>query len=148
MGTTLTALHLDDTAGRYVIAHVGDSRAYRIREESLEQLTEDHSERNELKKLGVSEDQLREARPHIISRSVGTARTVEADIFRGELRTGDIFLLCTDGVTDVLSDDEIQRIILKPTNLEKAYQELMAQVQKRHGADDATALLVRTRQSI
>ncbi|HEX5038435.1 MAG TPA: PP2C family serine/threonine-protein phosphatase [bacterium] len=143
MGTTLLALHLDETAGRYSIAHVGDSRAYRIREKRMEQLTEDHSLRNEAKNMGAPEAQWSLVPKSIITRSIGTFETVRVDTLSGELQPEDVFLLCTDGLTDALRNDAILGVILAHQDLQEACRELIRRANEGGGPDNITAVLVR-----
>lgn len=143
MGTTLLALHLDEAAGRYYIANVGDSRAYRIREKRLEQLTEDHSLRNEAKNMGALEAQWSRIPKSIITRSIGAFETVRVDTLTGELQPDDVFLLCTDGLTDALRDDAILGAILAHQDLHDACRELIRRANEGGGPDNITAVLVR-----
>ena len=110
MGTTLSSLWIPWQDKKVAwIAHIGDSRIYRFREGTLTQLTEDHSPVFRLYKEGsISKDQLRmHPQKNLIERSLGLATHVNCDIFKIEVMPGDIFLLCTDGLSDCLSDEEI-----------------------------------------
>jgi PPM family protein phosphatase len=111
MGSTLTALTLPDN--RYFLAQVGDSRAYLYRNKALSQLSRDHSLVWPLYEKGLltKEDISRHPQKNLITRSVGTHPEVETDQQSGSLLEGDVFLLCSDGLTDVLSDKEIQQIL-------------------------------------
>ncbi len=112
MGTTLVAAYLDgDTL---VIAHVGDSRAYRLRDGELTRLTEDHSLVGELVRSGrLTED---EARGHpqrsVITRALGIESLVKVDIWNYPLQTGDVILLCSDGLTDMISEGQVRSALL------------------------------------
>src|ERR687885_1713885 len=107
MGTTMTVALVEDD--HVVIGHVGDSRAYRVRDGRLEQLTEDHSLVNELMKSGKLSREEADLHPQrsVITRAVGTDPDVDVDAFTVDASEGDIFLLCSDGLTDMVNDDEI-----------------------------------------
>lgn len=116
MGTTLTALALVPD-GRWRIGHVGDSRAYLFRDGELRQLTTDHSWVG--RKVAAGELTKEEARRHpmssVLERALGTSRRVEVDVEEGRARPGDLFLLCSDGLTDMLPDSEIGSILRDAT---------------------------------
>ena len=143
MGSTLTVLTFSDDC--YHIAQVGDSRAYLLRNGSLEQLTQDHSLVWPLYKSGMisKEDISRNPRKNLITRSIGTQPQVEADLQSGPVFEGDLFLLCSDGLTDVLSDSDIVRTLL---NGDKAPQDLaellIAAANAGGGPDNITAVIV------
>ncbi|HET8893864.1 MAG TPA: Stp1/IreP family PP2C-type Ser/Thr phosphatase [Gaiellaceae bacterium] len=107
MGTTMTVALVESDG--VVIGHVGDSRAYLVRDGGIEQITEDHSLVNELLKTGRLSSDEAEAHPQrsVITRAVGTDPDVDVDSFTIEAHAGDVFLLCSDGLTDMVSDDEI-----------------------------------------
>src|SRR5207302_7548049 len=107
MGTTMTVA-LVEQAG-VVIGHVGDSRAYLVRDGSIEQLTEDHSLVNELLKSGRLSPDEADTHPQrsVITRAVGTDPDVDVDSFVVDARAGDVFLLCSDGLTDMVDDEGI-----------------------------------------
>ncbi len=109
MGTTVTVALVDEESGTVAIGHVGDSRAYRIRGDRLEQLTADHSLVAELVRSGRLTPEQAADHPHrsVITRAVGTEPSVEVDTFTLEAVAGDLFLLCSDGLTDMVDDDEI-----------------------------------------
>lgn len=113
MGTTVTAALVDEQQGTIVIAHVGDSRAYRIRGGSLQQLTIDHSVVGELVRAGrlTEEEALDHPYRSAITRALGTEENVEVDTVTIALEPGDAYLLCSDGLTSMVRDDEILRIV-------------------------------------
>ena len=115
MGTTVTVAFVDAAAGPVVFGHVGDSRAYRLRGEALEQMTTDHSLVAELVRTGVLTPEEAERHPQrsAITRAVGTERAIDADVFIAVgAQLGDLYLLCSDGLTDMLADDEIAATLL------------------------------------
>ena len=141
MGTTLTAALV---AGQEVsIGHVGDSRAYRLRDGRLEQLTHDHSLVGDLVRSGRLSPE--EARSHpqrsVITRALGTDPDVDADTFTIEARPGDLFLLCSDGLTDKVNDGAILRTVERNRNdPERAARELVAEANR--GGGDANITVV------
>ena len=143
MGTTVSALALLPQGA--LLAHVGDSRAYRLRENRLQQLTFDHSLVWELRAAkGVSEDQVPEYVPrNIITRSLGPNPTVKVDL-EGPfpVRTGDTFLLCSDGLSGQVKDEEIGVVLryLPPTEAVRALVDL---ANLRGGPDNITVIVVR-----
>jgi len=142
MGSTLTVLTFSDD--RYYVAQVGDSRAYLLRNGRLTQLTQDHSLVWPLYKSGVitKDDISRNPRKNLITRSIGTQPEVEADLQNGEAMTGDLFLLCSDGLTDVLSDDEIARILSNGKgDPQKLTDLLVAAANMGGGPDNITTLI-------
>jgi len=143
MGTTIVALHLDELGGLFCAAHVGDSRIYRIRRGKIEQLTRDHSLINQLIDMGCTPEFAAQARRNIISRAVGLAEAVEADMQSGPIEAGDVFLLCSDGLTDVLYDEAILEVVLSHEEPEVACRELIQRANEGGGPDNITAVLVR-----
>ena len=112
MGTTFTVAVVDATSGTLAIGHVGDSRAYRLRGEHLEQLTADHSVVAELLRSGrlTPEDAERHPLRSAITRALGTEPVVDVDTLTVELALGDLYLLCSDGLTTMVGDEEILAI--------------------------------------
>lgn len=140
MGTTLTAMLVDED--QVVLAQIGDSRAYLYRGGVLRQCTHDHSVVAELVRMGsLSKD---EARAHpqrnLITRSLGTETHVEVDLFEIGRHKGDWWLLCSDGLTDLVSDVEMQDILYR-ASLEEAADALLALALARGGSDNVTLLL-------
>src|SRR5512132_2388189 len=111
MGTTITAALV--TGSSVAIGHVGDSRAYRLREGKLEQLTEDHSLVADLVRSGRLTPQEADAHPQrsVITRAVGTDPDVDVDAFTIEAEEGDVFLICSDGLSDMVEDEEILELV-------------------------------------
>jgi len=142
MGSTLTALAFTDS--RYYVVHVGDSRAYLFRNNSLVQLTEDHSLVWPLYKSGmIAKDEIsRNPRKNLITRSIGTQPQVDADLQNGSALEGDIFLLCSDGLTDVLSDDDISHILLNGGTNPQHLAELLVDAANLGGGPDNVTVVV------
>ena len=114
MGTVVTALLVDEAAGTIAVGHVGDSRAYRLRDERLEQVTADHSLVGELVRAGRLSTEEAEQHPHrsVITRAVGTEPSVDVETLTLEASPGDLYLVCSDGLTDIVRDEEIPELIL------------------------------------
>lgn len=143
MGTTLVALVTD--GGRAWMLNVGDSRGYRLRREQLEQITVDHSLVDEQVRLGRMQlaEALRSPLRNVITRALGTQPTVTPDVFPLEPEPGDLFLLCSDGLTRELSDDLMKSMLQLELPLEKLCSRLIEAANKAGGHDNITCLLVR-----
>lgn len=142
MGTTLTALLF--SGGRAIIAHVGDSRAYRLRKGVLRRLTEDHSVVAEQVKAGMlTPDQARTSvHRHVITRALGLGDNVSADLYNIDVRPGDMYLLCTDGLTEMVEDDEIRELLASPSPA-SAVKMLISAANRAGGVDNITAVAVK-----
>jgi len=143
MGTTATALAFLD-GGRYLIGQVGDSRAYLLRDASLRQLTKDHSYVQEQVDAGyLSPD---EARTHpysnVITRCVGANSDVSPDTYVGAARAGDLVLLASDGLTGMIDDPDLHRILVSSRDPAALADELIAEANRRGGLDNITVILV------
>jgi protein phosphatase len=140
MGTTVTAALMDGTHA--FIAHVGDSRCYLLREGKIYQVSEDHSLVNEQIKAGaISPEEARNSRfKNIITRSVGFERTVAVDLMGIELQPGDRFVVCCDGLSNLVEDPEILAIADGPS-LVGAAERLVALANERGGDDNITAII-------
>jgi serine/threonine protein phosphatase PrpC len=144
MGSTLTALTFDN--GCYYLAQVGDSRAYLFREQALVQLTRDHSLVWPLYESGIlSKDEIsRHPQKNLITRSIGTHPKVEPDIQSGAAFAGDTYLLCSDGLTDVLLDSDIEKILSSGGKDPSALIELLINAANAGGGpDNVTTVVVR-----
>ncbi|HZM18296.1 MAG TPA: Stp1/IreP family PP2C-type Ser/Thr phosphatase [Gaiellaceae bacterium] len=143
MGTTMTVALVED--GRVVFGHVGDSRGYLIREGSIEQLTDDHSLVAELVRSGRLTPEEAEAHPQrsVITRAVGTEPDVDVDTFTIEPEEGDLFLICSDGLTDMVDDGTIIEAIERHRDdLDEAANALVGAANRVGGEDNITVLLV------
>jgi serine/threonine protein phosphatase PrpC len=144
MGTTVTAALVHPDAGTVIIGHVGDSRAYLHRDDALEQLTTDHSLVVELVESGILTPEEAERHPQrsAITRAVGTEPTVEVDAFSVDTKPGDLYLVCSDGLTDMLSADEVEDVIQKTgADPSKTARALVAAANERGGEDNITVVL-------
>lgn len=142
MGTTIVAVLFEDRLDGAWIAHVGDSRLYRLRGSRVEQLTEDHSAVAELVRRGVITKEEAETHPrrNEILRSLGVLAEVEPSLARIDLREGDQVLLCSDGLSGVLSDDEIAGMLLQAEPTE-AVRGLVDSVNARGAPDNVTVVI-------
>jgi serine/threonine protein phosphatase PrpC len=140
MGTTLTMLVLRQN--RFIVAHIGDSRAYLWRNGDLLRLTADHSLVEELVRLGqiTVEEAEKHPQKNVLVRALGTSRRVEIDYQSCDLRPGDVFLLCTDGFSNLLSDEELTAQFRQPASWEDRIEGLRGLVHKRGAPDNYTAL--------
>jgi protein phosphatase len=144
MGTTMTVALVEDMT--VAIGHVGDSRAYLVRGEQMEQLTEDHSLVNELLKSGKLSEEEAQVHPQrsVITRAVGTDPDVDVDAFTIEAEEDDVFLLCSDGLTDMVEDEEILELVHEHRDdLEKAVKALVTAANRGGGDDNITAVAFR-----
>ncbi|MTI67594.1 MAG: Stp1/IreP family PP2C-type Ser/Thr phosphatase [Firmicutes bacterium] len=143
MGTTITMVYL--TKEEIFVGHVGDSRAYLLREKSLKQLTHDHSLVAELVRNGsiTEEEAINHPQKNIITRALGTDKDLKVDILSREIKEDDIIMLCTDGLTNMVSDKEITEIILKNKNIEKASKALTTTANRLGGSDNTTVMLIK-----
>jgi PPM family protein phosphatase len=142
MGSTLTILALQDD--RYYLAQVGDSRAYLLRDKSLSQLSRDHSVVWPLYESGVlSKDGIRKhPQKNLITRCIGTQPEVEADLSNDSSCAGDIFVLCSDGLTDVLTDGAIEKILLDTGNKPQEISRNLVQAANAGGGRDNITVVV------
>jgi serine/threonine protein phosphatase PrpC len=142
MGTTLTAAIVDFDREEVAIGHVGDSRAYRLRGPKLERLTQDHSLVEELRRKGQLTDQQAEEHPQrsIITRALGPEAEVEPDIYTEQARAGDVYLICSDGLTTMLGEERIKQILRSATSLEAAVRALVDEANRAGGRDNITAV--------
>jgi serine/threonine protein phosphatase PrpC len=143
MGTTLTAAYLDDD--HLAVAHVGDSRAYIFREGELGRLTQDHSLVEELVRQGkLTEEQAAEhPQRSIITRALGIEADVEVDTWSYHVRAGDVILLCSDGLTSMIGEEQIVGILDHESTLARAADDLIAAANDAGGRDNITVILFR-----
>jgi PPM family protein phosphatase len=144
MGTTVTVALVDAPGEQVVFGHVGDSRAYRLRGDELEQITTDHSLVAELVESGVLTPEEAERHPQrsAITRAVGTESAIEVDVFTVPAEPGDLVLLCSDGLTDMLSEEEIASALLEADrDPDAAAERLVAAANAKGGEDNITVVL-------
>jgi PPM family protein phosphatase len=143
MGTTLTAIYVGDR--EISIAHVGDSRAYRLRACALERLTEDHSLVDELLRQGrlTPEEALEHPQRSVITRALGPEGAVDVDTRSYSARDGDVYLLCSDGLTTMLTEERLAELLLAHATLRDAGEALIAAANEAGGRDNITVVLLR-----
>lgn len=144
MGTTLvTALF---TNNKVLVGHIGDSRLYRLRGERLEQLTEDHSLLQEQLSSGlITPEQAKMSNnKNLVTRAVGIDPEVELELHEYDVETGDIYLLCSDGLTDLVEDDDIQAALIGlGSNLQLAASQLVQMANDNGGKDNISVILAK-----
>ena len=144
MGTTVSAAWFHDD--RVSIAHIGDSRVYRYRDYRLELLTVDHTVVQELVDHGfyTQEEAKASEQRNIVTRALGIDSTVDIDLYDFDVRAGDIYMLCSDGLTDMVDDIDVANIIRRSsTDLEYGTGELVNKALANGGKDNVTVILVR-----
>ena len=143
MGTTAVCVYfLDDTC---VVGHVGDSRVYRMRDGKLTQLTEDHSLINDYIKMKRVTEEEAEKWPHknVIVRALGMKESVQVDIIAETPKVGDVYLLCTDGLSGELTDQQMEHIVRTEKDLDTAVDLLLTGANDEGGKDNITVILAR-----
>jgi serine/threonine protein phosphatase PrpC len=145
MGTTTTAAIVDLEAETVAIGHVGDSRAYRLRGGRFEQLTRDHSLVEEMRRKGQITDAQAEDHPQrsIITRALGPEPEVQVDVQTVPTQDGDVFLICSDGLTTMLDDETIGRVLARATSLDAAVRTLVDEANRAGGRDNITVVAFR-----
>lgn len=141
MGCTAELIAFSDD--NFVIGHLGDSRIYRIRNGQLKQLTKDHSLVQDQIDQGLISPE--EARSHslrnVITRAVGIEKSFELDMLRGKTTSGDLFLLCSDGLTDMVDDNLIRKVLSSPIDLSQKTEKLVEMANSAGGRDNITVVL-------
>lgn len=144
MGTTVEAMLVDEAAGLIAVGHVGDSRAYRVRNGDLEQLTTDHSLVGELVRTGRLTPEEAEQHPHrsVITRALGTEAEVQVDTLTVATEVGDLYLLCSDGLTSMIRDGEILAIVAGTDGDPARIAERLVAAANRAGGEDNVTVVV------
>ena len=144
MGSTVVGLCLGDDDMLHV-AHVGDSRCYRMREGVLQQLTRDHSLINEAlaMKPDLTPAELAQFPKNIVTRGLGMSAEVQVDIQSHEVMSGDVFLLCSDGLSGMVPDDSLREFLEFTEDLKEGCELLVAEANNNGGTDNISAILVR-----
>jgi PPM family protein phosphatase len=145
MGTTLTAAIVNSEREEVAIGHVGDSRAYRLRAGRLEQLTRDHSLVEEMRRKGQLTDAQAEDHPQrsIITRALGPEPDVEPDVHTVAAAPGDVFLICSDGLTTMLGEAQIVKLLAGAGSMDAAVRALVDEANRAGGRDNITVLAFR-----
>ncbi len=147
MGTTLTALIVKN--GGYLIGHVGDSRALRVRAGAIEQLTDDHSiVAAQVREGGMTEEEaLHHPMRHVLSRCMGCEPDPEVDVLVGAVEDGDVFILGSDGLTGAMDAEMVAETVMAAEDAAAASKDLVELARDRDGSDNITAVVVRCRAS-
>lgn len=143
MGTTLVGILFFDE--RAVIVHVGDSRCYRVRDGKIEQLTEDHSLMNDYRRMRelTPEEVAGFQQKNVMVRALGLREAVQIDLMFDAPHIGDLYVLCSDGLSGMVPDDEIAAITAREGDLDKACEQLVAAANAGGGVDNITVVLAR-----
>lgn len=142
MGTTVVAATLIDRT--LYAANVGDSRLYVLNQDTIKQITRDHSLIEEMIRLGEMDKADAKDHPdkNIITRAVGVAPELAIDFFEIEIKNGDIILLCTDGLTNMIEDEDIRRIVLSQRDIVERTEKLIETANENGGRDNITVVLL------
>ncbi len=142
MGTTIVVAEV--TGERLLVAHVGDSRCYLLRDHGITQLTEDHSLVSEQQRMGLisKEEAATSKMKNVITRAVGALPDVDVDLGEQELMAGDRILLCSDGLTNMVTDEELLAVVDSHDDPADACAKLVAMANQRGGRDNITVILV------
>ncbi len=145
MGTTVVTALFDERRNRLVIGHVGDSRAYRLRDGKLELLTEDHSWVHEQVREGNLSEEAARTHPlkNVVTQALGGGAEPVVDILETDVRPGDLYLLCSDGLNTMLTDSEIERTLVQASELAEAGQNLVIAANEHGGNDNITVVLLK-----
>lgn len=143
MATTIVVVYTHK--GKAYISNVGDSRAYLFRSGQLTQLTEDHTYVNSLLKAGIitPEEAAHDERKNVITKAMGAERNVEPDFFQVDILEGDLILMCTDGLYDEVSDEEISEVLEEGLTMSATCAELVLRANLNGGHDNITAVSLR-----
>ncbi len=142
MGTTLVAVTIENE--KMFVVHVGDSRVYLFRENNLQQITTDHSYVMELVKIGSITREEAEVHPkrNIITRAIGIREDVEADTIIEDMKQGDKILLCTDGLSNMVSKGEMTKILIEQCSTEEKVKKLVVLANEKGGLDNISLILI------
>lgn len=144
MGTTVVGALFSPSKNKMFIGHVGDSRAYRIRDGKISQLTRDHSLLNDYLAAmpDMTEEQRNELPKNVITRALGMQDNVEVDLISDEARPGDLYVLCSDGLSGMVDDDDIQSVVTEADSPAAACRRLVAMANEHGGEDNVTAVVI------
>src|SRR3984957_17774523 len=145
MGTTVVGAMFSPKKQRMYIGHVGDSRCYRVREGQIQQLTRDHSLINDylLAMPALTDEQKSELPKNVITRALGMQDHVVVDLQHDDPKQGDVYVLCSDGLSGMASDDDIRQIVTGTQDIREACRRLIQRANERGGEDNITAVLIK-----
>jgi PPM family protein phosphatase len=145
MGTTVVGAMFSPRKKRMYIGHVGDSRCYRVRKGQIQLMTRDHSLINDylLAMPDLTEEQRSELPKNVITRALGMQDQVVVDLQHDDPLPGDVYILCSDGLSGMVIDDDIGKLVSSTTDIREACTKLIARANERGGEDNVTAVLIR-----
>lgn len=145
MGTTVVGAMFSPRKSRMYIGHVGDSRCYRIREGEIQLLTRDHSLFNDyvMAMPDLTEEQRRELPKNVITRALGMQDQVVVDLQHDESKHGDVYILCSDGLSGMITDEELRQVVSSSPDIGEACRRLIARANEHGGEDNITAVVVK-----
>jgi serine/threonine protein phosphatase PrpC len=148
MGTTVVAIMFTPDVKQVIIGHVGDSRCYRVRDGKISQLTNDHSLVSEVAEIApwLSEEEVRELPTNVITRALGMAPDVVVDLLTTTTKVGDLYLLCSDGLNGMVSDEEILATFADGKGLDELCEMLVAKANAAGGVDNTTVVVATVEQ--
>lgn len=143
MGTTLCCVHFHPEG--VILAHVGDSRIYRFGKGGLKQLTKDHSLMSELVEMGyLSEPEAKEfLYKNILTRAIGTEPSIQPTVESCQAEPGDLFIMCSDGLSDLLTIQDIENVVKESTTIDDCAQTLVSEAKRKGGYDNITVVLLK-----
>ena len=145
MGTTVVGALYSRKKNRFFVGHVGDSRAYRVRSGQIQQLTRDHTLINDylLAMPELTEEQRAELPKNVITRALGMQDSVAVDLVSDEPQLGDVYLLCSDGLSGMLTDEQILGVVTSDADTNEICRRLIERANEHGGEDNITALVIR-----
>lgn len=145
MGTTIVAAVFTKKADKITVGHVGDSRCYRIRGDEIHQMTRDHSLISDAKHMApwMTDEEIGQLPPNVITRALGIREDVMVDITTEDTQLGDVYVLCSDGLSGLVNDEQIHEIVTKAESLDDACKSLIDRANFFGGTDNITAILAR-----
>lgn len=145
MGTTFTALLFPSSASGFAIAHVGDSRAYRLRGEELTRLTTDHTWVQRQIDMGLLSRSRAARHPHrnVLDQALGIPGGIEVDTAREDIQPGDTFVICSDGLTELVKEDDLKALLGREEPLDRIARQAVEAANLRGGIDNITLILIR-----
>ena len=148
MGTTVVGAMFSPKKQRMYLGHVGDSRCYRVREGQIQQLTRDHSLINDylVAMPDLTEEQRSELPKNVITRALGMQDHVVVDLQHDDPKQGDVYVLCSDGLSGMVTDDDMRQIVASTNDIRDACRRLIQRANERGGEDNITAVLIKIEQ--
>jgi protein phosphatase len=143
MGTTIVTAIFSKRSDKVAVGHVGDSRCYRIRGAEIHQLTRDHSLISDARHMApwMTDEEVSQLPPNVITRALGIREDVMVDLVTEDTELGDIYLLCSDGLSGLVSDEQIHELVTKAASLEEGCKALIDRANFHGGTDNITAIL-------